>query len=348
MSIIQKEFGTADGNIVTSFTLDNGKGLSAEILTLGGIVRRLVFNGVDVVLGRADTEAYIHGDGYFGALIGRNSNRIENSVFELNGKTYTLAVNDHEVNNLHGGLKGFNSKIWNAEARDGEEPALVLSTFSPDGEEGFPGNVSVTVTYTLTKDNAIKIHYEGTTDADTVLNMTNHSYFNLNGHASGNVKNHTLTLDCDFYTPNTEICVPYGEVLSVKGTPFDFTNGRRIGDDLESDYTQLKMFTGYDHNLAINGTGYRKFAELSGDVSGITMEAYTDLPAVQLYTGNYAESDTPCKDGADYSAYQGLCLETQVFPNALKYSHFPSPVLKKGEKYDTVTEYKFSQKKQEN
>ncbi len=340
--ITKKEFGKTENGSVISFTLDNGNGLSAEILNLGGIIRRLVFNGTDVVLGREDVDAYVNGNGYFGALIGRNSNRIENSEFELNGKTYKLAVNDHEVNNLHGGLKGFNSKIWTAEIIDKEEPQLVLSTVSPDGEEGFPGNVNVKVTYTLTKDNSIKIHYEGTTDADTVLNMTNHSYFNLNGHNSGNIKNHTLTLDCSFYTPNTEICVPYGEVLSVSGTPFDFTKGKVVGEEIESDYPQLKMFKGYDHNLVINGTGYRKFAELTGDITGITMEAYTDLPAVQLYTGNYTEADTPCKDGAEYQMYQALCLETQVFPNALKYSHFPSPILKKGEKYDTTTEYKFT------
>lgn len=344
MSIIQKEFGKTENGTVTSFTLDNGKGLSAEILNLGGIIRRLVFNGTDVVLGREDVDAYINGSGYFGALIGRNSNRIENSEFELNGKTYKLAVNDHEVNNLHGGIKGFNSKIWTAEIIDKEEPQLVLSTVSPDGEEGFPGNVNVKVTYTLTKDNSIKIHYEGTTDADTVLNMTNHSYFNLNGHNSGNIKNHTLTLNCGFYTPNTEICVPYGEVLSVSGSPFDFTKGRVVGKEIESDYPQIMMFRGYDHNFVINGTGYRKFAELTGDMTGIVMEAYTDLPAVQLYTGNYVEADTPCKDNAEYSIHQALCLETQVFPNALKYSHFPSPILKKGEKYDTTTEYKFTVK----
>lgn len=345
MSIIQKEFGKTENGTVIAFTLDNGNGLSAEILNMGGIIRRLVFNGTDVVLGREAIEDYINGNGYFGALIGRNSNRIENSEFELNGKTYKLAVNDHDVNNLHGGIKGFNSKIWEVKAVDATEPQLILSLTSPDGEEGFPGNVSVTVTYTLTKDNSIKIHYEGTTDADTVLNMTNHSYFNLNGHSSGNVKNHTLTLNCDFYTPNSEICVPYGEVLSVEGTPFDFTSGKKIGEEIEGDYPQVKLFMGYDHNFVISGRGYRKYAELTGDISGITMESFTDLPAVQLYTGNYVTNDNSPKDGAEYQQYQGLCLETQVFPNALKYAHFPSPILKKGEKYDTTTEYKFSQKK---
>ena len=346
MSISKREFGKTDAGVVFAYTLDNGNGLSAEILTFGGIIRRLVFNGTDVVLGRETLEDYENGSGYFGALIGRNSNRIEDCKFEINGTTYELIENEAGKNtNLHGGVKGFNKKIWDAEAVDSEEPQLILSTTSPDGEEGFPGNVNIKVTYTLTKENSIKIHYEGITDKDTVLNMTNHSYFNLNGHSSGSIKNHTLTLDCSFFTPNQPNCVPYGEVLSVKGTPFDFTNGKKVGEEIESDYPQLEMFLGYDHNFVINGKGYRKYAVLEGDISGIVMESYTDLPGVQLYTGNHVNANTPCKDGAEYSKHQALCLETQVFPNALKYAHFPSPILKKGEKYDTTTEYKFFMKK---
>lgn len=346
MSITQREFGKTENGTVVAFTLDNGKGLQAEILNLGGIIRRLVFNGTDVVLGRETLDAYEKGSGYFGALIGRNSNRIEDCKFEINGTTYKVAENEvGKNNNLHGGFCGFNKKIWTAKMVDADEPQLVLSTLSPDGEEGFPGNVSVKVTYTLTSENSIKIHYEGKSDADTVLNMTNHSYFNLNGHANGNIKNHAMTLNCSFYTPNKETCVPYGEVLSVSGTPFDFTSGKKVGEDLEGDYPQVSMFKGYDHNFIINGQGYRKFAHLEGDLSGIVMESYTDLPAVQLYTGNYVDANTTCKDNAEYAPYQALCLETQVFPNALKYSHYPSPIIKKGEKYDTTTEYKFSQKK---
>lgn len=346
MSITQKEFGKTEAGTVVAFTLDNGRGLQAEILNRGGIIRRLIFNGTDVVLGRETLDAYQNGSGYFGALIGRNSNRIEDCKFEINGKTYEVAENEvGKNNNLHGGFCGFDKKIWTAKMVDDEEPQLVLSTVSPDGEEGFPGNVSVKVTYTLTKENSIKIHYEGKTDSDTVLNMTNHSYFNLNGHASGDMKNHTLKLACSFYTPNTKTCVPYGEILSVAGTPFDFTAGKKVGEEIHSDYPQLKMFGGYDHNMVIDGKGFRKFAELEGDLTGIVMESFTDLPGVQLYTGNHVNAKTPCKDGAEYAPYQALCLETQDFPNSLKYSHYPSPILKKGEKYDTTTEYKFSQKK---
>lgn len=344
MSITQRKFGVIDNGEVTSFLLDNGRGLSAEILNLGGIVRTLIFNGTDVVLGRDRAEDYVGDPTYSGALVGRNSNRIVGAAFELNGKEYTLAANDKGISNLHGGPSGFTSKIWDAETVDDDEPKLILSLFSPDGEEGFPGNVNVTVTYTLTKENSLKIHYEGTTDADTLLNMTNHSYFNLNGHASGDIKGHTLRLDCSFFTPGSDACAPDGRVLSVAGTPFDFLTAKAVGRDMGDSDEQMQKFLGYDHNFAIDGRGYRKCATLCGDKTGIVMEAYTDRPAVQLYTGNYVDDKIPGKDGCAYAKHQGLCLETQVFPNAMKYSHFPSPIIKKGEKYDTTTEYKFLQK----
>lgn len=344
MSIEKKQFGVLDNKEVFSYILDNGKGLQAEILTLGGIIRRLVFCGTDVALGRDTADAYKNDPTYFGALVGRNSNRIENCEFELNGKLYKLNANDGKRNNnLHGGIQGLSRKIWSAEAVDEKE--LILTTSAADGEEGFPGNIEVKVTYTLTSENSIKIHYEGTTDADTLMNMTNHIYINLNGHASGDIKNHTLKLNCGFFTPINDACVPDGTVLPVLGTPFDFTLPKKIGADFDTDYEQVKKVSGYDHNFAIDGRGYRKFAEAVGDKTHIKLEAYTDLPAVQLYTGNYLNADIPCKENAKYAPYQGFCLETQVFPNAMKYSFFPSPILKKGEKYDTTTEYKFSKAK---
>jgi len=329
---------------VYAYILDNGKGLKAEILSLGGIIRKLEFVGTDVLLGRDNYETYLHDGSYFGALIGRNSNRIEKGEFKINGKQYNVIKNDGGKNNIHGGTDGFNTKIWNAEAVDGEEPKLILTTVSEDGEEGFPGKVNVKVTYTLTKENAISIHYEGESDQDTILNMTNHSYFNLNGHTSGSVRNHTLWMDCDFYTPITENVVPDGTIISVKDTPFDFTTPKKVGQDIDSKHEQIVLGLGYDHNLIINGTGYRKFAVLTGDISGITMECYTDRPAVQLYTGNYVVNEPECKDNAKYEKNQGLCLETQVFPNFTKYAFFPGGILKKGEKYDTITEYKFYKK----
>ncbi len=340
MSIIKEKYGEINGSEVYIFTLDNSVGLSAKILNYGGIITNLVFDGTDVVFGRDSFEEYLQNNGYYGALIGRNSNRIENSEFTLNGKTYKLYSNNGR-NNLHGGKIGFDKKVWDYNMIDNDEPSLELSLLSPDGDEGFPGNLNIKVTYTLTKDNAISIHYEGICDSDTVLNMTNHSYFNLNGHNSGSVDNHKLWLDADFFTPNTDESMPYGEVLSVKGTPFDFKEESIMSEHFSSDYEQVTKFSGFDHNFALNGYGYRLSAGLTGDKTGITMEMYTDQSGVQLYTCNKPYLTRVCKDGAIYGEHGAICLETQSFPNSLKFSHFPNAFLKKGEKYDTVTTYKF-------
>lgn len=340
MSIKKIKFGECASGDVYSYTLTNKNGLTAEILNFGGIIRKLVYKNVDVVLGRDTMDEYMNNDGYFGALIGRNSNRIENSEFELNGKIYKLHANDGR-NNLHGGIEGFDKKIWNAEMIDDEEPSLVLTTTSPDGEEGFPGNLDIQVTYTLTNDNSLKIHYVGNTDADTVLNMTNHAYFNLNGHSSGNIDNHTLWLDSDFYTPNSIECIPTGEVSSVKNTPFDFSTKDSMGMRFVSENEQIKMFGGFDHNFALNGRGYRKVGRFEGDKTGILMEIYTDQSGIQLYSGNMIDERRVCKDGEFYGIHQGICFETQAFPNSMKFSHFPGVILKKDESYDTVTTYKF-------
>ena len=340
--MITKElFGTIDQGDVYAYTLSNGKGLSAKILTLGGIIYDLIFEGTNVLLARRDLSCLVGDTGYLGALVGRNSNRIVGCEFDLNGKTYKLDANDFgRNNNLHGGINGFSSKIWDAEAIDADEPQLVLKTSAKDGEEGFPGNVEVTVTYTLTKENAIKIHYEGTTDADTIMNMTNHSYFNLDGDKTGTILTHKLWLNSDFFTPNTASCAPAGEILAVKGTPFDFTEKKEIGRDIKDSFPQLADFGGYDHNFIIKGTGYRKFATLEG--AKIVMDCYTDQPGVQFYSANFIEGND--RGGNPYPLHSGLCLETQCFPNALAYSHYPQPILRKGDKYDTVTEYKFSLK----
>ena len=326
---------------IYAYTLDNGKGLKTEVLNLGGIIRRLEFDGVDVVLGRDDYQKYLYDECYFGAIVGRNANVIEDAKFELGGITYTLSRNNGK-NNLHGGKEGFSRKIWDAEMLDNGEHALVLKTISKDGEEGFPANAEVTVTYTLTDDNSLKIHYEATTDGDTVINLTNHSYFNLNGHNSQDIKNHILWLNCDFFTPITKELIPDGRILSVKGTPFDFTAPKAIG--IAKNDEQIIFGRGFDHNFAINGRGMRKFAVLEGDKTGIKMECYTDSPSVQLYTGNEIEDAPNGKDGVVYKNHQGVCLETQAFPNFTKFSHFPGGFLKKGEKYDMVTAYRFANK----
>jgi len=340
MAISKVKFGECDKGVVYAYTLINKNGMTAEILNYGGIVRKLIYKNTDVVLGRDSLEEYMNNEGYFGAVIGRNSNRIENSEFVLNGKKYNLFANDGR-NNLHGGLEGFDKKIWNAETVDGEEPSLVLTAVSLDGEEGFPGNVNVQVVYTLTNDNGLKIHYTGESDADTVLNMTNHSYFNLNGHSAGKVHSHSLWLDSAFYTPNSDECIPVGEIRSAKNTPFDFSVEKMIGDGLKSEDEQIKMFGGFDHNFVLNGRGYRKVGRLKGDKTGIVMEIYTDRLGLQFYSGNMIEEDRVCKDGAVYGIYQGICLETQDFPDNINFSHFPCSILKKGEKYETITTYKF-------
>ncbi len=340
MSITKVKLTNLDHKEIFLFTLNNENGLTAEILNYGGIIKSLIYKGIDVVLGRDNREDYFDNDGYFGANIGRNSNRIENSEFKLSGEIYKLFNNDGR-NNLHGGKCGFDKKVWNAKHVDSDEPTLILELHSPDMEEGFPGNADIKVTYTLTKDNSLKIHYEGKCDKDTVLNLTNHSYFNLNGHSSGTVDNHTLWLDSNFYTPNTSECLPYGEVLSVKNTPFDFTSSKPLKESFNSKDEQITSFNGIDHNFALNGTGFRLVGELKGDISGIVMKTYTDRPAVQVYTGNVINEETICKGGNLYTKHGAICLETQTFPNSLKYSHFPTAILKCGEKFDSVTEYKF-------
>lgn len=339
--MINKElFGKLNNEDAYIFTLDNEKGLSAKITNYGGIIVSLIYNGVDVVLGRDTLEEYFNNTGYYGAAIGRNSNRIKNAEFTLNNKKYSLYKNNNG-NNLHGGKTGFDSRLWDFETANSDEPALILSLKSPDGEEGFPGNAEIKITYTLTNENSIRIHYEATCDNDTIMNLTNHSYFNLNGHNSGTTDGHTISLNADFYTPNSSECMPYGEILAVDNTAFDLRKPVKLSEVYTSNDEQIKMFGGFNHNFCLSGKGFRKIGELIGDKTGIAMETYTDLSGVQIYSGNSIEQGRVCKDGAVYDIHHAVCLETQTFPNAINFSHFPSPVLKKGEKYDTVTEYKF-------
>ena len=345
MSITKQLFGTTkSGKDVYCYTLDNGRGLSANILSLGGIIKNLYVenNGkkTDLVLGRDTLADYENNSGYLGAAIGRNSNRIRGGKFTIGDQEYTIAINNCGVSNLHGGLVGFDKKVWEVEEIDGDEPAIAMSIVSSDGEEGFPGELKLTMTYTLTKENGFRIHYYAVCDKDTVCNLTNHSYFNLGGHASGNVYNQILQLNSSFYTPNDPECSPTGEVLSVMGTPFDFRAPKPIGQDIAADFEQIQLFGGFDHNFAINGKGFRTFAIAKCLETGITMEVKSDQSAVQLYTAN-ALNEGIYKEGAKYSKHQAFCLETQCFPNATNFSHFPSPILEKGKAYDSVTEYIF-------
>ncbi len=336
------KFGELDDKDVLCYKLENKNGMTMEVLNFGGVVQSLVFEGTDMVLAHDKVEDYLDNDANLGVLVGRNSNRIANAEFELNGKKYKLAVNNHK-GNLHGGIIGFSKKFWDVEAVDGDAPSLQLSLLSPDGDEGFPGEVKVTVTYTLTESNSLRIHYEATCDSDTIVNLTNHSYFNLNGADSGTIDNHKLVLNAPFFTPTDSEGIPSGEIRPVKGTPMDFLSEKEIGPALNSDYEQIVIVeNGIDHNYVLEGTGFRNIATVTGDITGIKMNVYTDLPGVQIYTANFLKENDSYKNGATYGKHHGICLETQYFPNAMNIPHFNTPILRKGEKYDTTTEYVFS------
>lgn len=347
MAITKKEFGTTtSGEKIYTYTLSNGT-ITAEIITYGGILKNLYVpdkngNATDVVLGRETLEDYLHNDGYLGALIGRHANRIAEGKFTIKGREYNVGINEGK-NSLHGGNMGFDKKVWSVVEYDGAEPSIALAIVSEDGEEGFPGRLSVVVTYTITKDNALKIKYRAKSDKDTVVNMTNHAYFNLAGHDSGDISKQVLQINSAFYTPNDDECMPTGEILSVMGTPFDFRLPKPIGQDIDADFDQIQMFSGYDHNFAILGTGYRFAASASCEENGIVMEVYTDKPGMQLYTAN-GLNEGNYKGGARYGKHNAFCLETQYFPNGMKHTHFPSPMLGAWQEYNFTTEYRFKTK----
>lgn len=351
MSIKKELFGRlSDGREVYAYTLENVNGMTARIITYGGAINQLRVpdrNGcfTDVVGGYDCIESYVNGDGYQGALIGRFGNRINKGRFTLDDTEYSLFINNND-NHLHGGEFGFNSKIWDAEEIDGEEPALKLHILSPDGDEGYPGALDLTVTYKLTAQNGLSLHYEATTDKATVLNLTNHCYFNLGGYASGSIGSHVLQMDADTYLPTDERLIPTGEIRSVEGTPFDFRTPRRIGDDINSDNTDIRLAGGYDHCFNFVGgepSAPVKRAELYDEASGRVMEVYTDQPCVQLYSGNFLTNEKyPFKGGYAQRPQTLLCLETQHMPDSINHSGFTNCVLRPNEKYDYTTEYRFS------
>lgn len=350
MSITKKFLvNTKSGLKVELYTLSNSNGMEADILNLGGIVYSLRVpdrNGKidDVVLGYNDIESYLKPRGaYFGAIVGRHANRIGDACFELNGIEYKLAKNDGE-NQLHGGIKGFDKVIWQAKVMDEDNEKLQLSYLSKDGEEGFPGNLEVKVIYSLTEENELKIEYYAVSDKDTVVNLTNHSYFNLSGQASGDILKHKVMINANKFTVNDDKALPTGEILEVQGTPMDFTSLTEVGKNINSNYDQIVFGSGYDHNWILNTKGdiSKMAAEVVDEKSGRVLEVYTTKPGVQLYTGNFLHEAELGKGGVKYDKRSGLCLETQYFPNALKHKNFPSPILKEGEEYRHVTIYKFT------
>ena len=348
--VTKQSFGkTPDGKNVDIYTLKDGA-IEAHIITYGGIIQALKVpdkNGksADIVLGFDTLDEYVKGNkGYFGALIGRYGNRIAGGKFTLDGKTYSIPVNDgpdpnHPVNALHGGPKGFDKVVWDAK----EIPHGVELTYvSPDGDQRFPGKLTAVVRYTLVgKD--LKIDYSATTDKDTVLNLTNHSYFNLAGAGSGDILKNDVKINASHYTPVDANLIPTGEIASVAGTPFDFRKPTAVGARINDDNDQLKKGHGYDHNWVLDSTGkMAEAAEVYEPSSGRVLQVITDQPGVQFYTGNFLDGSITGKGGKVYGHRSGLCLETQHFPDSPNHPKFPSTELKPGQKYHWVTVFRFS------
>ncbi len=347
MGVKVSRFGKLqDGREAHLVTIANGNGMTVEVTDYGAtwvsaVVPDKTGKCADVVLGYADVTDYAKNGGYMGATIGRSGNRIGGASFELNGKTYCMEKNENG-NNLHSGPDGYDRVIWEMKT-DAEKNSVEFSHHSPHMDQGFPGNFDITVTYTLTEDNALQIAYRGKADQDTIANLTNHSYFNLEGHDSGDILDHVLWIDADAITEADAQSIPTGKLRPVEGTPFDFRTPKRVGQDIEQDNDQLKNGGGYDHNFALNTDGsMKKVASVTAPVSGRIMEVYTDCVGMQLYTGNFIEDTQISKDGNAYHKRSGLCLETQFFPDAIHHAEFKSPVLKAQEEYRTTTIYKFS------
>lgn len=332
-----------DGREVYAFDLENTKGMKIRVIEYGAILTSLQVldrDGKlrDVVLGYDRLEDYLVNGCFFGSTIGRSGNRIQGSSFRLGEKLVQLTPNEGE-NNLHSGPEGFEKKLWKGQQQGN---SVTFSRLSPHGENGFPGNFQISVTYTLTEDNSVEITYEGCSDQDTVANLTNHSYFNLAGHASGIAMNQKVKIYASNYTPVDHTSIPTGEVASVTGTPMDFTQEKEIGRDIQEDFEQLKATGGYDHNYVLDKPvgAYGPMAEAWCQESGIYMKAFTDCPGVQFYAGNFIDDQTG-KNGAFYPARSGYCFESQYYPNAVNVPSFPSPVLKAGETYKSKTAYQF-------
>ncbi len=354
LSITKKIFGKMpDGTQVDIYTLKNSNNMSVDILNYGGTIVSILMpdkNGkiADIALGFDDIKRYMENDAFMGALIGRHGNRIEAAEFELNGKVYELVKNDGN-NHLHGGKVGFHNVIWNVEIQEenGAEK-LVLTHTSPDGEENYPGNLNVKVEYSLSEDNELKLDYNAVSDKDTVVNLTNHAYFNLSGHASGDVLKHQIYINADKFTPVNDECIPTGEIKDVKGTVMDFTKMSSFAEGIASGDEQIVYGLGYDHNWALNTNGNinEVACELYEPQSGRAMQVFTTKPGIQFYSGNHLNENVELigKNNTVYNKRTGLCLETQFFPNAMKHKNFPSPILKGNETYHYVTIYKFLNK----
>ena len=369
MAIIKKEaFGTLqDGRKIEKYTLRNTKGTEVKIITYGA---RLVswrvmtskFEFVDVLLGYEDIASYEQDDKYLGAVVGRHANRLEDGIAVIGGKEYQLEQNDgsRKQNHLHGGFSGFDKKVWEAEET---HEGLKLTLTSPAGEGGYPGTMKVSVLYGLSNDNELSIRYEAVSDEDTVCNLTNHAYFNLDGFESDSVMRQKLRIFADSFTENDEESLPTGKIIPVEGTPFDFREMKVIGERIDEDNTQLKFGKGYDHNWILRDEpaevvmepgmfgydpgcpidylegGLKNAAEVESEKTGLLLRVYTTMPGIQFYSGNYLDGKFNGKKGVHFPRRSGLCLESQYYPNAFKHPEFPQPILKKGEVWKSQTIY---------
>jgi aldose 1-epimerase len=342
-------FGSVDGRAITLYTLTNAHGMEVRAMNYGGIivsVRVPDRNGqfADVVLGHETLDGYRPNPPFFGAIVGRYANRIANGTFKLDGETYNLPKNDGP-NTLHGGDKGFDKAVWDGEPLKGRT-GVAFSYFSKNGEEGFPGNLRVKVTYTLTSANSLEIDYEATTDKATPINLSQHSYFNLKGEGDGDILDHEIMINADRFTPVDRNLIPTGELRPVKGTPLDFTKPMKIGARIDDNYDQLVLAHGYDHNFVINreGGGLVLAARVYEPTTGRTLEVSTTQPGVQFYTGNFLDGTITGKQGHVYKKHYGFCLETQHFPDSPNHPSFPSTILRPGETFHQKTVFKFSAK----
>ncbi len=347
-TISQSVFGNLNDAIVKEFTLSNKDGIEVHIIEYGATINKIITpdkngNRKDIVLGFNTLESYLNEHPYFGATVGRYGNRIANGKFLLDGVNYSLAQNNGK-NSLHGGIKGFDKQLWKGTILE-DQSGVSFEYISTDMEEGFPGNLSVKVVYKLTVDNELKIKYSATTDRATVVNLTNHSYFNLNGEGNRDVLNHELILHADTFTPVDESLIPTGEIRLVAGTPFDFTNPYLMGERIDvTTNQQIQYGGGYDHNYVLTekSTALKKAAIVTEKNTGRVLEVFSTEPAVQLYTGNFLDGTLIGKSGGAYGKRSGFCLETQHYPDSPNQKAFPSTRLDPGEEYASETIFKFS------
>jgi aldose 1-epimerase len=356
MKITTEPFGSSQATLI-SIANDAGgvltlTDLGATVVALKVPAKRTIPGSdsspgfLDVVLGYGNYDDYMSGDKYFGVTVGRCANRIARGELTIGGSVYELDRNQAGRHTLHGGSDGWHLRIW---PYDIGADSVTFTMRSPDGDQGFPGAADVKVTYTLTEENTVRIAYHAVSDADTVFNLTNHSYFNLDGEGAESVMNHLIFINSSYFVPTDADSIPTGELRDVAGSAFDFRNEKRIGRDIDSDDEQLTLAGGYDHNFVIDGYygdsgagALRTAAVVRSETTGVEMTVRTDLPGVQFYTGNYLGTDNPSKSGSVYKHRSGFCLETQFFPDAPHHPDFPSVIFRAGEPFDSVTEYSFS------